>query len=97
MRGNDLGQWLRRRGAGLAAFATATVFAGTAFAETYGRADPGQMGMQPAVTPVADEMHFFHNGILLPVITIITVTTAAAPAATTAAATHRLRAIALEA
>ena len=28
--------------------------------------------MQPAVTPVADEMHFFHNGILLPVITIIT-------------------------
>ena len=72
MRGNDLGQWLRRRGAGLAAFATATVFAGTAFAETYGRADPGQMGMQPAVTPVADEMHFFHNGILLPVITIIT-------------------------
>ena len=72
MRGNDLGLWLRRRGAGFAAFAAATVIAGAAWAETYGRADPGQMGMQPAVSPIADEMHFFHNGILLPVITVIT-------------------------
>jgi len=37
-----------------------------------GHADPWQMGLQEAVTPVADGIHFFHNGILLPIITVIT-------------------------
>ncbi|MDR3473746.1 MAG: cytochrome c oxidase subunit II [Devosia sp.] len=32
---------------------------------------PGQIGMQLANSPIADEIHAFHNGILLPIITII--------------------------
>jgi cytochrome c oxidase subunit 2 len=32
---------------------------------------PGQIGMQTANSPIADEIHFFHNDILLPIITII--------------------------
>jgi cytochrome c oxidase subunit II len=32
---------------------------------------PGQMGMQVANSPIADEIHAFHNGILLPIIIII--------------------------
>ena len=35
-------------------------------------ASPGQYSMMQPVTPIAEEMHFFHNGILLPIITIIT-------------------------
>ncbi len=34
---------------------------------------PGQIGMQPAVTPIAHQMHVFHNGILLPIIIGISV------------------------
>lgn len=37
-----------------------------------GYAEPWQMGMQEAVTPVADWIHWFHNGLLMPIITIIT-------------------------
>jgi cytochrome c oxidase subunit II len=32
---------------------------------------PGQIGMQMANSPIADEIHAFHNGILLPIITVI--------------------------
>ena len=44
-------------------------FASRAFADGY--AEPGQIGMEPAVTPIADYMHWFHNDLLLPVITVI--------------------------
>jgi cytochrome c oxidase subunit 2 len=36
-----------------------------------GHAAPGQIGMQLANSPIAEEIHFFHNDILLPIITII--------------------------
>jgi cytochrome c oxidase subunit 2 len=32
---------------------------------------PGQIGMQAANSPIAEEIQFLHNGILLPIITII--------------------------
>ena len=38
-----------------------------------GYAVPGQIGFEEAVTPIAEEMHFFHNVILMPIITIITI------------------------
>jgi cytochrome c oxidase subunit II len=44
-----------------------TVF-GVASAEEFGGPLPGQMGMQPAQSPIAHEMVFFHNSILLPII-----------------------------
>jgi cytochrome c oxidase subunit 2 len=39
--------------------------------EAAGHAVPGQIGFQEAVTPIAHEMHVFHDLILLPIITII--------------------------
>lgn len=33
--------------------------------------EPGQIGMQPAASPIAHEMHFFHNDVLLPIIVVI--------------------------
>ncbi len=51
--------------AGLATFLAGLV-PGTALAD--GIPQPGQIGMQEAVTPIAREMHFFHNDILLPII-----------------------------
>jgi cytochrome c oxidase subunit II len=45
---------------------------GAAFAEDgYGYALPGQMGFQKAVTPIAREIHWFHNVLLMPIITLI--------------------------
>ena len=51
----------------------ATLFAGTAaaLAETYGHAEPGQITFQPAVTPVAHDIHSLHNEVLV-IITLIT-------------------------
>lgn len=37
-----------------------------------GYAEPWQMSLQPSVTPVADGIHWFHNGLLMPIITVIT-------------------------
>src|SRR5262249_16790905 len=37
-----------------------------------GPAVPWQMGLQPGVTPVAEYIHWFHNYLLLPIITVIT-------------------------
>lgn len=42
-----------------------------AFAAGAGYAEPGQIVMQAAETPIAREMHFFHNAILMPIITIV--------------------------
>jgi cytochrome c oxidase subunit II len=38
---------------------------------------PGEIGMQMANSPIAEEIHFFHNDILLPIITIISLFVAA--------------------
>ena len=38
-----------------------------------GRADPGQIGFQEPQSPIAHELQFFHNGILLPLIILISV------------------------
>lgn len=47
--------------------------AGAALAEGGGgHAVPWQMGLQPGVTPVAEFIHWFHNYLLLPIITVIT-------------------------
>ena len=37
-----------------------------------GHAEPWQMGLQPPVTPVAEWINWFHNGLLMPIITVIT-------------------------
>jgi cytochrome c oxidase subunit 2 len=42
-----------------------------------GHAAPGQIGMQIANSPIAHEIQFFHNDILLPIITIISLFVAA--------------------
>lgn len=47
-------------------FWLATLVAGAARA--HGHPEPGQIGFEEAVTPIAHEMHFFHNWILLPII-----------------------------
>lgn len=39
--------------------------------EGYGHAYPGEIGLQQAVSPIAHEIHFLHNGILLPIIIAI--------------------------
>jgi cytochrome c oxidase subunit 2 len=39
--------------------------------DAIGRALPGQIALLPAVTPVAEDIHFFHNYILLPIIAFI--------------------------
>ena len=37
-----------------------------------GYAKPWQMGLQEAVSPSMEGIHWFHNGLLLPIITVIT-------------------------
>jgi cytochrome c oxidase subunit 2 len=46
---------------------------GSAFAEGAGEghAVPGQMGLQRGITEIAHEMHWFHDQLLLPIITVI--------------------------
>jgi cytochrome c oxidase subunit 2 len=50
-----------------AAFSLAALAAGAAHADGFPR--PGQITFEEAVTPIAREIHFFHNWILLPIIT----------------------------
>jgi cytochrome c oxidase subunit II len=42
-----------------------------AASDVVGYAVPGQVGLQPGVTPIAVEIHHFHDLILLPIITVI--------------------------
>jgi cytochrome c oxidase subunit 2 len=68
---------LARAGA-LAAVASGLVVAGTAFAqdasnEVIGAPKPGQIGLQPPVTSLADELDWIHNVILTPIIFAITI------------------------
>jgi len=63
--------WTARASA-IAAGAICALSSASAFAAGAGHAEPGQMTLQEPVTPIAHELNFFHNGILLPVITVIT-------------------------
>jgi len=47
------------------------MFGASALAQEVGRGFPNQMGLIPGVTPIAHEIDFFHNVILLPIITVI--------------------------
>ena len=76
MKSGEIGAWSGRAplrlGVAAAAFCAASWAMGaSAFAAGAGHPDPGQMTFEQAVTPIAEEMHFFHNWILLPIITAI--------------------------
>jgi cytochrome c oxidase subunit 2 len=54
-----------------AAVTTWAVLAGTASAQFVGAPRPGQIGLPEAASPIMREMVFFHDAILLPIITAI--------------------------
>jgi cytochrome c oxidase subunit 2 len=62
---------LCRSAVGAAAAMAASIFAEAAFAAGVGLAEPGQIGFQKAVTPIAAEIHSFHDYLLMPIITAI--------------------------
>ena len=66
---------LKRLSAGVAAGAVTAMFAVQAAASDalLGQPTPGAIGLQEAASPLKHEAHFFHNAILLPVITVISV------------------------
>jgi cytochrome c oxidase subunit 2 len=49
----------------------ASLFADAARAAGTGYAEPGQIGFQEAVTDVARDIHWFHDWLLMPIITLI--------------------------
>ena len=51
---------------GIFALLTGLVFGAPAFAS---RPEDGQLGFQPAATPVMEQIHWFHNALLMPIIT----------------------------
>ena len=62
----------------LGALAAGLLFAGAAYAqdasnEVIGIAHDKQIGMQPPVTSIADELEFIHNWILTPIIFVIAI------------------------
>lgn len=65
-------QGIRTLTAGAAASTAMASFAGAAFAEeVMGRPTPGGIGLQTAASPLMQQSHFFHNAVLLPIITAI--------------------------
>lgn len=54
----------------LVCLAGAAALTGPAMA---GMPEPGALGLQPAATRIMERMHWFHNGLLLPIITVISV------------------------
>ena len=65
-------QGIRALAAGVAAGASMATFAGAAFAqELLGQPTPGGLGLQVAASPLKHQAHFFHNVVLLPIITAI--------------------------
>ena len=65
-------RWTRGNVAILAAGAVAALtLADSALADGLGLAEPGQIGFQEAVTPIAREIHLFHDALLMPIITAI--------------------------
>src|SRR3546814_12704932 len=64
---------MRARIAGLATVAMAMFWGASAFAEELiGQPTPGGIGLQPAMSPLKHHAHFFHDMILMPIITVIT-------------------------
>lgn len=63
--------WRYACSAFIACLAAAQTFTASALAD--GFPQPGQIGFETGVTAVAQEAHFFHNWILLPIITAIVV------------------------
>ena len=58
--------------AGVSAGALAAIFAGQAMAEELlGQPTPGAIDLQPAASPLKHDAIFFHNAILLPIISVI--------------------------
>ena len=51
--------------------AIGALWAGAAFAGGLGHADPGEIGFQKAVTPIAEQIQWFHDDLLMPIITAI--------------------------
>jgi cytochrome c oxidase subunit II len=66
--GSRRSRLLATTGAAVAGWAA---LGGQAAAEFVGFARPGQMGMPEAASPIMREMVFFHDAILLPIITVI--------------------------
>ena len=63
---------MARLGGGIAATALAAIFAAPAMAQDLlGQPTPAGIGFQPAAAPLAHEAHFFHNVVLMPIITAI--------------------------
>ncbi len=58
-------------GSGGAAVLALSGLGASAWANGIGYAEPGQIGFQVGVTPIAREIHAFHNQLLLPIITVI--------------------------
>lgn len=66
-------QGLRTLAAGAVAGVMAAFMGASAFAEDVaGQPTPGAIDLQPGVTPLRHDAIFFHNAILMPIITIIT-------------------------
>jgi cytochrome c oxidase subunit 2 len=64
---------MRTLATGLAAGASTAFWGAAAFAaDLVGQPTPGGIAMQPGVTPLKDQAEQFHNLILLPIITVIT-------------------------
>jgi cytochrome c oxidase subunit 2 len=60
-------------GAGLMGSAAGALAQEAAPETVIGISQPAQIGMQPAATSIAADSHFFHNMILMPIITVITI------------------------
>ena len=58
--------------AGLMALVSATMLSGAAWASVVGQPTPGGIGLQEAASPLKHDAHFFHDWILMPILTIIT-------------------------
>jgi cytochrome c oxidase subunit 2 len=61
----------RKGGAWALGAAFASIFIDAARANGVGLAEPGQIGFQQAVTPIAADIHWFHDDLLMPIITAI--------------------------
>jgi cytochrome c oxidase subunit II len=58
---------------GAAALLTSSVLGTAAWASTAGHPVPGQIGFQEGVTEIANDIHWFHDDLLMPIITLICV------------------------
>jgi cytochrome c oxidase subunit 2 len=64
---------MRRRATALAAACAGLIFSGAAYAQDrLGQPTPGAIDLQPAASPLKHDAIFFHDVILMPIITIIT-------------------------